>query len=77
MLDLNRQLNSTVHEMVMNNLTLEEALREFRKRWIVQVLEAHQGNQCHAARELRIHRNTLRTLIHQFGIDIRAIRKAA
>jgi transcriptional regulator with GAF, ATPase, and Fis domain len=77
MTDLNAQLNSTINAMVFNNLTLRESLDEFEKRWITAVLQAHRGNQCSAARELRMHRNNLGRLVAKFRIDVRAIRKAA
>ena len=36
-----------------------DAVREFKKRFLLEVLVRHRGNQCKAAEELGMHRNTL------------------
>ncbi|HTC77466.1 MAG TPA: helix-turn-helix domain-containing protein, partial [Terriglobales bacterium] len=47
------------------------------KRFIVAVLEENSGNQCKAARELAMHRNTLSRTMAELKIDLRAIRSGA
>lgn len=45
--------------MHSGGIAYEQATREFKKRYILHVLNACKGNQCAAARELQMHRNTL------------------
>lgn len=47
------------------NLTLEEFRREITFNFVTIRLEACHGNQCHAARELGIHRNTLARILDE------------
>ena len=53
------QLHELVVEMVNKEIPLELAKREFERAYLMQVVEAHAGNQSAAARSLGIHRNTL------------------
>jgi len=46
-------------------------VREFKKRFILAVLEENKGNQCRAARELGMHRNTLSRTLAELEIDLR------
>jgi DNA-binding NtrC family response regulator len=61
--------------MYESKLLYSEAVREFKKRFIVTVLQKNQGNQCKAARELGMHRNTLSRTIEELKIDMRAVRE--
>ena len=54
-----------------------EAVREFKKRFILTVLEENKGNQCRAARALKMHRNTLSRTIAELKIDVRPLRDGA
>jgi DNA-binding NtrC family response regulator len=45
--------------MVDRGIQYEDALREFDKRFISQVVEKSDGNLCKAADKLGVHRNTL------------------
>ena len=56
---MRRQLHELVVEMVEKGIPLELAKREFERAYLLQVVEAHEGNQSAAARSLGIHRNTL------------------
>jgi Fis family transcriptional regulator len=51
-----------------------EAVREFRKAFIAAVLQENNGNQSKAARELGMHRNTLRRRASALRLDVRALR---
>jgi Fis family transcriptional regulator, factor for inversion stimulation protein len=53
------RLERLVSEMVERGILFEDALLAFEKTFIVKVLERTGGNVSDAARELRIHRNTL------------------
>jgi Fis family transcriptional regulator, factor for inversion stimulation protein len=70
-----RELDSLVTRMHTGGITYEEAVREFRKRFILEVLSQHRGNQCKAAKELGMHRNTLSRAIADLAIDSSQIRK--
>lgn len=53
------RLERLVSEMVEGGILFEDALLAFEKTFIAKVLERTGGNVSDAARELRIHRNTL------------------
>lgn len=61
--------------MHASGITYEEAVREFRKCFLIEVLSQHRGNQCKAAKELGMHRNTLSRAITELGIDPAQIRR--
>jgi DNA-binding NtrC family response regulator len=61
--------------MYRGNIRYDEAVTEFKKRFILTVLQENKGNQCRAARELDMHRNTLSRTIHQLKIDLRQVRE--
>jgi tRNA/tmRNA/rRNA uracil-C5-methylase (TrmA/RlmC/RlmD family) len=51
-----------------------EAVRQFKKRYILEVLSHHKGNQCKAAEELGMHRNTLSRTLAELDLDTAQIR---
>jgi len=61
-------------QMYKSNILYSEALREFKKRFILTVLQENQGNQCKAARQLEMHRNTLSRTLAELKIDVRPVR---
>ena len=69
------QLEALVAQMYRSGILYAEAVREFKKRFILTVLEETHGNQCKAARELGMHRNTLSRTIEELKIDMRAVRE--
>jgi len=71
------QLEALVMAMHDGGILYSEAVREFKKRFILTVLEENNGNQCKAARELGMHRNTLSRTIDELKIDVRAVRNDA
>jgi Fis family transcriptional regulator len=68
------QLEALVLQMYRSNILFSEAVREFKKRFILAVLQENKGNQCRAARELGMHRNTLSRTIAELRIDVRQLR---
>lgn len=54
----------TAEQMLLAGMTPTEAAAVLRTQMIELKLEQEQGNQCHTARELRMHRNTLSRDIH-------------
>lgn len=60
---LRRELDAVVMQMHDAGISYDEAVRHFKRRYLLEVLTRHKGNQCKAAEELGMHRNTLsRTL---------------
>jgi Fis family transcriptional regulator len=70
------QLENLVLQMYRAGISYSEAVREFRKTFILTVLREKKGNQLRAARELGMHRNTLRRTLREFDIDLRPMRGA-
>src|SRR5271157_1223587 len=68
------QLEALILQMYKSNILYSEAVREFKKRFILTVLQENNGNQCRAARQLGMHRNTLSRTISELRIDIRQLR---
>jgi DNA-binding NtrC family response regulator len=60
--------------MHASGITYAEGVREFKKRFILEVLARHRGNQCKAARELGMHRNTLSRTIAELVLSPAQIR---
>ena len=68
------QLEALIMQMYKSNILYSEAVREFKKRFILAVLQENKGNQCRAARELGMHRNTLSRTINELKIEVRQLR---
>jgi DNA-binding NtrC family response regulator len=69
------QLEALILQMYRSNILYAEAVREFKKRFILTVLLENKGNQCRAARELGMHRNTLSRTLSELKIDVRQLRE--
>lgn len=65
---LNGRLCKLVDELVDQGLTLDQARREFEKRFIVSALRSHDGNVSRSAEAIGVHRNTLRNKVGSLGI---------
>ena len=70
------QLEALVAQMHESGILYSEAVREFKKRFILNVLERNNGNQCRAARELGMHRNTLSRTINELNLDLSELRNS-
>ena len=66
---MKEQLESLIDMMVQRGILLEEALTEFEKKFIKNVLEGAKGNQSRAAKILGIHRNTLSRKVFDYKLD--------
>ena len=66
---MKQQLEALVTEMVDKGILFTEAKREFEKKFIARVLQRHRGNLSRAAKDLRIHRNTLGKKIEEYKIQ--------
>src|SRR5580658_3795259 len=71
---LKRELDNLVTQMHAGGITYAEGVREFKKRFLLEVLAHHRGNQCKAAKELGMHRNTLSRTIAELELDPAEIR---
>lgn len=71
------QLEALVQQMYKSNILYSEAVREFKRRFIATVLQENKGNQCRAARQLGMHRNTLSRTISELRLDVRQFRDGA
>src|SRR5438094_237488 len=60
--------------MHSSGISYSDAVRQFKKRYILEVLAHHKGNQCKAADELGMHRNTLSRTLSELDLDTAQIR---
>ncbi len=72
---MKRDLDNLILQMHAAGVAYNDAVREFKKRYILEVLSRHRGNQCKAADELGMHRNTLSRTLAELGMDSAEIRK--
>ena len=71
---MRRELDSLVTQMHSSGVGYEEAVREFKKQYLREVLVAHRGNQCKAAEEMGMHRNTLSRTMAELGLELSEVR---
>ncbi len=71
---MKRELDQLVAQMHHAGVSYGDALRQFKRRYILEVLAQHKGNQCKAAEELGMHRNTLSRTLAELDLDTAAIR---
>jgi DNA-binding NtrC family response regulator len=57
-----------------HGLDFETTVAAFRRSFISQTLREHRGNQCKAATDLHMHRNTLSRICAELMIDAAAYR---
>ena len=68
---MHRLLDELVTRMVERGIDYEDALREFDRRFIVEVVDKCDGNLCKAADTLGVHRNTLARKMKEHKIKAR------
>lgn len=71
---MKRELDSLVIQMHSAGVSYADAVRQFKRRYILEVLAHHKGNQCKAADELGMHRNTLSRTLAELEMDTVQIR---
>ncbi|MGP8269653.1 MAG: helix-turn-helix domain-containing protein [Terracidiphilus sp.] len=71
---MRRELDSLVAQMHSSGISYEDAVHDFKRQYLREVLIAHRGNQCKAAEELGIHRNTLSRTMAELGLDLAEVR---
>ena len=72
---MKRELDALITQMHSAGISYTDAIRQFKKRYILEVLAHHKGNQCKAATELGMHRNTLSRTLAELEIAPAQIRK--
>lgn len=71
---MKREIDILVGQMHADGVSYDEAVREFKRRYLLQVLANHRGNQCKSAEELGMHRNTLSRTLAELALDRAEIR---
>lgn len=71
---MKEQLDKLVLQMYRSGASYPEAVREFQKAFIIAVLRDVNGNQVRAAKQLGMHRNTLRRNLLELNVDMKAVR---
>ena len=71
---MKRELDGLITQMHSSGISYGEAVRQFKKRYLLMVLAHHKGNQCKAAEELGMHRNTLSRTLAELEMDSTQIR---
>lgn len=71
---MKRELDNLVAQMHASGIRYEDAVREFKKQYLREVLIAHRGNQCKASEELGMHRNTLSRTMAELGLQLSEVR---
>ena len=61
-------------QMHSSGIRYNDAVCEFKRRYLREVLVAHKGNQCKAAEELGMHRNTLSRTMAELGLQLTEVR---
>ena len=71
---MKRELDALITHMHNAGVSYHDAVRQFKRRYLIEVLGKHKGNQCKAAEELGMHRNTLSRTLAELDLDTAAIR---
>ena len=71
---MKRELDGLIMQMHSAGIPYAEAVRQYKKRYILEVLAKYKGNQCKAAEELGMHRNTLSRTLAELDMDTSQIR---
>jgi len=72
---LKRELEGLITQMHNSGIAYSDAVRQFKRRYILEVLTHHKGNQCKAADELGMHRNTLSRTLAELDLTTAQIRE--
>jgi len=72
--EVKRELDSLVTQMHSSGIRYDDAVREFKRQYLREVLIRHRGNQCKAAEELGMHRNTLSRTMAELGLNLAEVR---
>ena len=65
---MRQELEALVSEMIEKGILFSDARRELEKRFIFRMLQRHRGNMSRAAKDLKIHRNTLGKKVEEYKL---------
>ena len=65
---MREKFDGLIERLLEANVCLPEAIELLERSMIHRVLDHNAGNQCAAAKQLGIHRNTLQRKMQEFGI---------
>ncbi len=71
---MKREIDALVTQMHSAGVSYSDSVKQFKRRYILEVLAHHKGNQCKAAEELGMHRNTLSRTLAELELDTAQIR---
>ncbi len=71
---MKEQLEKLVLHMYRGGIPYPDAVREFQKAFVLTVLREQKANQLRAALKLGMHRNTLRRILRDLGVDTKLLR---
>ena len=71
---MKRELDTLITQMHSTGIRYEDAVRQFKRQYLLEVLRAHRGNQCKAADELGMHRNTLSRTMAELDLEVAEVR---
>ncbi len=71
---MRHEIDALVNRMYAAGIPLDDAVRQFERQYIYQVLVKHRGNQCKAAVELGMHRNTLGRKMGELELGMAEVR---
>jgi Fis family transcriptional regulator len=69
-----RELDNLVTQMHSTGIRYDDAVRQFKRQYLLEVLRIHRGNQCKAAEELGMHRNTLSRTMAELELEVSEVR---
>lgn len=56
-------------------MSYDEAVKQFKKKVVLEAIKEERGNMCRAARRLEIHRNTVTRLMQEVGLNSKQVRE--
>lgn len=71
---MKRELENLVTQMHSTGVRYDDAVRQFKRQYLLEVLRSHRGNQCKAAEELGMHRNTLSRIMAELELEVAEVR---
>jgi Fis family transcriptional regulator, factor for inversion stimulation protein len=66
---MKERFDTLVEHLLAGNIFLEEAIEVLEQSMIRLALQRVKGNQCAAAKQLGIHRNTLLAKIRKYAVE--------
>lgn len=73
---MKHEIDGLVSRMHASGISFEDAVKQFERQFLYQVLVKYRGNQCKAATELGMHRNTLGRKMTELGLTMAEVRAA-